>query len=180
VVNDPESRRQLSLYVPGNAAAELEAIRRVVDPVQSGLIPAHVTLCREDEIDRMSLADLEGSWSDGRLKPITLHFGRPEVFSGHGILLNCTAGQDEFQALREQVLGRTGIRTARPHITLAHPRNPKAPGNSLAVASGLRTSIPITFDAICLIEQIGGQPWQVLQSFALLGDDARSAGPTCP
>jgi 2'-5' RNA ligase len=163
-----ETRRQLSLYVPSNAAAELEAIRRIVDPVQSHLIPAHVTLCRDDEINHLSLPELRSLFSRGRLKPITLHFGRPEVFLGHGLLLSCIGGQNEFQALREQVLGRTGIRTPEPHITLAHPRNPKATGNSLAIASDLPAGLSITFDTICLIEQEGKEPWQLLQSFHLL------------
>jgi len=157
------------MYVPSSSAAELEAIRRIVDPVQSSLIPAHVTLCREDKISQISRTDLRGRLSNAKLKPITLQFGRPEVFSSHGILLNCIGGEDEFQALREHILGRIDIRTPKPHITLAHPRNPKAPGNSLAVASRLPASTSITFDTICLIEQEGTEPWQVLESFHLLG-----------
>ena len=161
-------RRQLTLFVPSNSSAELERVRRIVDPVQSGLIPAHVTLCREEEIGELSISGIAGRLSNERLKPITLHFGQPEVFSGHGILLSCVRGQDEFQALREHVLGSTDIKTPRPHITLAHPRNPKATGNSLAHASGLPTVTSITFDTVSLIEQKDREPWQVLQSFHLL------------
>jgi 2'-5' RNA ligase len=162
-----ELRRQLSLYVPSGSAAELEAVRRLVDPVQSRLIPAHVTLCREDEVGQLSVAELQSRLSNGKLKPITLQFGQSEAFSGHGILLSCTGGQDGFQALREHILGSASIRTPRPHITLAHPRNPKAPGNSLASASGLPASLSITFDTLCLIEQEGKEPWRLIQSFHL-------------
>ena len=74
----PTIRRQLSLYVPPDAARQLEAVRRVLDPVQSRLIPAHVTLCREDELARVSGPELESRLGDARLKPVTLHFGGPE------------------------------------------------------------------------------------------------------
>ena len=154
--------------MPSYSAAELESVRRIVDPVQSRLIPAHVTLCREDEISGLSPLTLRGRFSSVKLKAITLHFGGPEAFFGHGILLHCIGGQSEFQALREQILGSTEIRAPQPHITLAHPRNPQAPGSSLASASCLAAGTSITFDSICLIEQEGKEPWQLLQSFPLM------------
>lgn len=161
------ARRQLSLYVPGPAARELEAVRRVVDPVQAGVIPAHVTLCREDELEGLSLPELQSRLSSGRLRCVTLRFGRPQAFFGHGILLACVEGQGEFQKLREQVLGRTDIRTLEAHMTLAHPRNPRAAGNSLAAAAELPEGLSITFDTIRRIEQQAGRPWQVLEQFPL-------------
>lgn len=54
-------RSQLSLFVPpiigGDTRVDIEAIRCIVDPVQHRLIPAHVTLCREDELTGIVLAD---------------------------------------------------------------------------------------------------------------------------
>lgn len=164
-----ELRRQLSLFVPGNSAEELEAVRRIVDPVQSGLIPAHVTLCREDEIGQLSLSEIQARLSNPKLEPITLRFGQAEAFLGHGILLNCIGGLNEFQALREQILGSREIRAHQPHITLAHPRNPKAPGNSLSAISSLRLPISIQFDQVSVIEQEGRESWRSLQSFLLGG-----------
>ncbi|MEQ1633746.1 MAG: hypothetical protein ABL997_15305 [Planctomycetota bacterium] len=43
-------RTQLSLFVPPPHDVLVESVRAVVDPVQHALIPAHVTLCREDEL----------------------------------------------------------------------------------------------------------------------------------
>ncbi len=160
----PEIRRQLSLYVPGTSATELEAVRRIVDPVQSGLIPAHVTLCREDEIDALSSAELSRRLAGA--ERITLRFGEPEVFSSHGILLPCIGGTAEFQALRECILGSPAIRRQEAHITLAHPRNPKAPGNSLSAASRV-AGLSIPFDTVRLIEQEGRDAWRVLEAFEL-------------
>jgi len=164
-----KTRRQLSLYLPGDAGIELEAVRRILDPIQSRLIPAHVTLCREDEISRISESKVQDRLANPRLRPITLRFGRPEAFSGHGVLLSCIAGENEFRALREQLLGSREIRDPRPHITLAHPRNPKSPGNCLSNASRLPEVTSITFSTVRLIEQKGSEPWRLLQTFELPG-----------
>jgi 2'-5' RNA ligase len=158
-------RKQLSLYVPKDAAKDLEAVRNLVDPMQSSLIPAHITLCREDELE--DLSTLKHRLRHIPLKPLTLNFGKPEVFFGHGLLLNCLDGEDEFRALREYVLASKNIRNQQPHITLAHPRNPKALGNSLSNLSRLPEIIQITFPTIYLIEQEGNHPWQILERYEL-------------
>ncbi len=165
-----EIRRQLSLFVPPHTSTKLEELRSLLDPVQQSLIPAHVTLCREDE-----LADLSGDQLQERLrrawvKPLTLRFGRPEAFASHGILLHCVDGEQEFHQLRELLLGTTMARLHRPHITLAHPRNPRAPGNSLANTSRLPVDLVVTFDTVSWIEQVGHQPWKLLEVFSLVQD----------
>lgn len=160
-------RTQLSLYAPGPAAISIEEIRRVVDPVQFRLIPAHVTLCREDELT--DLPAVRARLLDNRFAPLTLRFGGVEVFDGHGLLLHCREGEAAFHALREAVLGTTGIRAHRPHITLAHPRNPKAAGNSYETATQLPNPLDITFSTVFLIEQTDGGPWNVLERFPLRG-----------
>lgn len=171
----PSLRRQLSLYVPGAAAAEIEAVRRVLDPVQSGLIPAHVTLCREEEFVRMSDAELLRRLAHRRHGPVSLQFGRPQEFSSHGILIPCIGGQAGFKELRAELLGDQASDTLKPHLTLAHPRNPKAPGNSLANAARLPEFLSIDFPTVFLIQQVETQPWKVLREFNLSRDvDGRS------
>ena len=160
--------RQLTLFVAGSAAVEVERVRTVVDPVQQRLIAAHVTLCREDEIDGLSTADMGSRIADASHGPLTLRFGRPEPFSWHGIVVHCVAGQSEFHALRQRILGTDDIATRTAHITLAHPRNPKAPGNSLAIAATLPDEMTFVFDAVSLIEQEDRSPWRVLEPFALV------------
>ena len=54
-------RRQLTLFLAGEMAAAVEAVRRVVDPEQYRLIPAHVTLCREEENASMTVRPDVGS-----------------------------------------------------------------------------------------------------------------------
>ena len=158
-------RKQLSMYIPNNAAKDIEEVRKVVDPIQSSLIPAHITLCREDEL--CDLSKLKDKLSNIRFKPLTLSFGNLEVFSGYGLRLNCIEGEEEFCFLRESLLGSKNIRNQKPHITLAHPRNPKSTGNSLGNTSKLPKIIKITFPTIYLIEQEESEPWQLLERYEL-------------
>jgi hypothetical protein len=160
-------RSQLSLFVPPNIGIDLEAIRRVVDPVQHGLIPAHVTLCREDELTGLGLEECAVLFAQVQHDPVTLRFGPPERFAEHGILPPCIGGTAGFQSLREVILGAGRARPHAPHLTLAHPRNPKAPGNDLHSAVTLRDGLSVTFDEVHLIEQEGGAPWIVRGTFRL-------------
>ncbi len=97
------ARQQLSLYVPDESAHDLEAVRRAVDPIQHGLIPAHLTLCREDEL--IAWPPTHARLRAIALPRVTLVFGRAERFSGHGMILRCLDGQSAFRALREHLLG---------------------------------------------------------------------------
>ena len=161
------TRLQLTLFVSGTAAEILESIRKSLDPVQFDLIPAHVTLCREDELEALGPAVIAQRLAAPEAKSITLAFGPPEAFSTHGILLPCTSGDEEFQALRRLVLGSVGARRLSPHITLAHPRNPKAPGNSLTAATSLVGGLTLSFRTVCRIQQEGAAAWQFLECIEL-------------
>ncbi|HYG10302.1 MAG TPA: 2'-5' RNA ligase family protein [Pyrinomonadaceae bacterium] len=153
------------MYVPPDAAREIEAVRRIVDPIQSRLIPAHVTLCREDELG--DLASIQTRLRRVPFEPLTLRFGKPVAFAGHGLLLECVEGEGRFRALREYLLASSRVRDQKPHITLAHPRNPRSAGNSLSNTSALPEVIEVTFPSIYLIEQERGKPWQLLEKYEL-------------
>ncbi len=162
-------RRQLTLFVSRDAARAIETVRARLDPVQHRLIPAHVTLCREDELARLG----EDGWRErlaaAAVAPITLTFGAPVPFAGHGVLLPCMAGAPEFHALRVQLLGDSDVRPHAPHLTLAHPRNLRAPHNVPGARAELTVPMVLTFTSVCLIEQCGDEPWQVLDTQALGG-----------
>jgi len=156
-MNADRVRDQLSLFVSGLEGERLNLLRQRLDPVQAALIPAHVTLCREDELARLPglRASLAGAAA------LTLEFGPPVRFEAHGILLPCTAGQAAFDALRRRVLGRSDIRHQAAHLTLAHPRNPKSPSNRLPVEA-LASGLVLTLSDLRWIRQVGSQPWQTL------------------
>jgi 2'-5' RNA ligase len=155
-------RRQLSLYVSEPEASRLEALRLVLDPVQQTLIPVHATLGREGEFGTRSDLEWRERVADLREPALRLAFGAAEPFQDHGILLHCVGGSEAFEALRARVLGPALLPLA-PHITLAHPRNPRAPGNSLAAArERLPERLELRFDSLNLIEQHDGGRWRVL------------------
>lgn len=161
-------RRQLSLYAlaDGHCAA-VEAVRACLDPLQHRLIPLHVTLCRDS--DMAYLDALRACLACLRQPRLDLHFGRPRAFSTHGILLPCIGGEAAFFDLRGRLLGGAMAERQTPHITLAHPRNPPCQGDALAIAQSLPPTLQLSFDRIHLIEQTGGDPWQVLATFPLAG-----------
>lgn len=152
-------RSQLTLFVPAPSSATVEALRLVLDPVQASLIAAHVTLCREDEIAGIpteSLLDRARAWPFGA---VTLTFGAPRRFMGHGVLLPCEAGDDRFQQLRRWLLRDDGARVHAAHLTMAHPRNPPAPGNRDEMLASLAGGRSFEFDAVALIRQEASTPW---------------------
>lgn len=152
-------RRQLTLFVTGAWAPGLDKLRRVLDPVQAALIAAHVTLCREDEIASSTPDDLFrrlASWSAG---PLTLVFGRPVRFNGHGVLLPCEQGCADFQRLRQWLLQPQTAREHAAHITLAHPRNPRSAGNTDAALAACPDLPSLQFGTLALIEQQGAGAW---------------------
>ena len=161
---------------------QLDALRATLDPVQHALIPAHVTFAREDELDALAAIDLAAALAamfadrtracePSRLAALTLTFDAAVSFDGHGILLPCVDGEADFHALRSEILtpaiAPEALRRPAAHVTLAHPRNPRAPGNSLASALRLATPLSLTFHEAQLIEQNGAAPWRVLATYPL-------------
>ena len=158
-------RRQLTLFVSPGAAPWLEPLRQQLDPLQFALIAAHVTLCREDEI-----VDLDFEALRDRLAgfgPLTLTFGPAQRFGLHGVLLPCIDGAAAYQHLRELVLGDRAIRKPEPHLTLAHPRNPRSPGNVDSLMVSHPAPLTLDFHAVALIEQRGAHPWITLNTLRM-------------
>lgn len=135
--------------------------------MQFSLIPAHVTLCREDELEGLDAATLNRRLSASQANPITLRFGAPASFGTHGILLPCVAGEPGFQGLRRSILGSGTVRRQAPHLTLAHPRNPRSSGNSLANAATLDAGTQIMFSAVSRITQAADSPWREVERVEL-------------
>jgi len=164
-------RRQLTLFVPHGAAPEIDGVRQRVDPVQRGLIAAHVTLCREDELADLCVLELSRRITRAAPAPLTLVFGPPVRFGGHGMLLPCIDGAAAFHGLRRTILGKTDIRTPEAHLTLAHPRNPLAPENVATAYAALPARIEIRFAEVALIEQRAAEPWVVCETLTLDGPE---------
>jgi 2'-5' RNA ligase len=161
------SRIQLTLFV-NDPSGVIEGLRAAYNPVQHGLIAAHVTLCREDELGtaesvmaRLRTADLGG--------PLTLRFGPVARFSdGKGAWLPPDGPQPGFDALRQAALGLSS--PARPfdaHITLLHPRNATCTDAIFAQLQAAKLPRQVVFDRVHLIRQQDGGIWELLGSRAL-------------
>ena len=133
-----------------------------LDPIQAALIPAHVTLCREDEIDHLDPDTLYRQIQTWQHGPLQLAFGPPQRFNGHGLLLPCTQGSAPFQGLRQWLLRNPQAREHHAHLTLAHPRNPQAPGNTDTTLATCPPALQLEFATVALIQQHGAAPWVVL------------------
>jgi len=161
-------RIQLTLFIPDQYAVAFEKVRKTYNPEQYKLIHAHVTLCREDELDQID--DVVLNLEQLQFECFAINLGAVERFSqGKGVLLPTIGDNEVFQKLRSTVL--KGIieqpRKHAPHITLMHPRN--ASCTDEIFESIQKNSFPqqITFDEISLIEQEIGEKWQILKTYKL-------------
>lgn len=150
-------RRQASLFLPDRF--RIEALRLRYNPVQARLIPAHVTLCREDEVTDWDAvhARLES------LLPfeITLSFGTP-VREQDFVYLPVRDGLADYHDFRCTILQKDA-RKQIPHVTLVHPRNGTCTDPIFAdISANISSPFQLTFREVTLIEQDDGRVWHVI------------------
>lgn len=162
-----KTRRQLTLFLPEATSIIIEKIRKQYNPVQYALIKAHLTLCREDEIE--NLDQVLHTLSQLQEPSFTMQFEGPTRFEqGMGVWMMAKDSKP-FNSLRKKVL-RSVIAEPReqiPHITLLHPRNGSCTDNIFTQICKETFPTYITFDQISLIEQVDGGKWELLQVFNL-------------
>jgi 2'-5' RNA ligase len=161
-------RIQLTLFVGENESEPIEQIRREFDPIQHAIIGAHVTLCREDELEQIEkvMRNIEAL----NAAPLSIEFGKVIRFSeGKGVLMPAVGENEGFQQLRQAIL--RGIieapRKHEPHITLMHPRNVSCTDDMFKHIETCVLPTRITFSKISFIEQEMGKKWHILHTFAL-------------
>ena len=161
-------RRQLTLFVDEKQSTAIESIRQKFNPLQYRLIRAHVTLCREDEIE--SIEKVLHNLSNQLLPSIAICFNAPTRFSdGKGVFLPAMDDSHSFKTLRNLLLqGITAApRNHEPHITLMHPRNSTCTDDIFQQIAKTILPTMITFEKISVIEQIDQEPWKIIQEFDL-------------
>lgn len=161
-------RRQLTLFVDENHSVVIEGIRQKFNPQQYRLIKAHVTLCREDEIE--PIETVLHNLTNLVMPKIAICFGGPTRFSdGKGVFLPAMDHLHTFKTLRNLIL--QGITAApgnnEPHITLMHPRNSTCTDNIFQQIAKTILPTMITFEKISLIEQVEQDPWKIIREFDL-------------
>lgn len=161
----PESRRmrrQLTLNVAPDQRAAVDRVRQRLDPKQYAIVPAHVTLCRDEELEPWPAIDRRLE----RLAPfsIRMQFGEPRRLADGCILLRPTHGMEPYQELRESILGASA-RHHGAHLTLLHPRNASAVECDLGRLTRELAGTEVTFRTVSLIEQQRDEPWRVLRNY---------------
>lgn len=159
-------RRQLTLFVEPKDAENIEKVRQEFNPRQFEIIKAHVTLCREDEIE--NLEKVKSNIISLTKMDINIEFKKIERFdNGKGLFLPATNDNDEFSNLRRQVLkGVIDIpRKQEAHITLMHPRNSNCTDSIFKQVETINLPTRLNFKKISIIEQKDGGQWKLLQEF---------------
>ena len=162
------TRKQLTLFV-SQANETIEKIRATYNPIQYALIPAHVTLCREDEIRELDKV-IENILSLKMDSSLSIGFGNAERFNEEkGLWLPAVGNLDSFNNLRKKIL--KGIidspRPALPHITLIHPRNGNCTDEIFNGIKKFQLPSSLIFDTVSLIEQQNSDKWKVLNEYKL-------------
>lgn len=161
-------RRQLSLFLPLTEGRQIDNLRKALNPVQYALIPAHVTLAREDEITELDNVKLISILEEA--KNVSISFDPIRTFSeGKGLMIPGSKQNRAFHQLRKHLLGKEGegVRRHRPHITIMHPRNSSCNEEIFNDVRKLALPTQISFEQVYLIEQINGGKWKVIEQFRL-------------
>jgi len=164
------TRRQLTLFIAEHNKA-IEHIRAQFNPIQHNLIAAHLTLCREDEIEPVEKV-IENIKSITRAEPLWLEFGPPERFeNGKGVFIPVKKSHTAFSEFRKTILKGLNEhpREHLPHITLMHPRNSTCTDTIWEHIQKQELPTELRFDTISLIEQRNGGRWAVIEQFSLVG-----------
>ena len=161
-------RKQLTLFIE-QSNETIEKIRKEFNPEQYGLISAHLTLCREDEIEQIDDI-IERIKSISLKKPIRIKFNEVKRFAnGKGVLIPASDKNTTFRELRMSVLGQTNlIKEQVPHITLIHPRNSTCCDEIFEEIKNQELPSELLFDKISLIEQKNGDKWKVIKEFNIV------------
>jgi 2'-5' RNA ligase len=161
-------RRQLTLFIsPQNE--NIERIRETFNPLQFNLIAAHVTLCREDEIEDMEkvVSNINTIQLNAALQ---IDFSAAVRFEeGKGVMIPASGENRAFNNLRKSILN-FGIapRNHKPHITLMHPRNATCTDTIFEEIQKIKLPTTLYFDKIFLIEQKLGGKWEILKEFLIV------------
>ncbi|MFB9053816.1 2'-5' RNA ligase family protein [Formosa undariae] len=163
-------RKRLTLFIE-KSSENIEKIRATYNPEQFHLIPCHITLCRENEIEPISKI-IERITSINLEKPLRIALNGPERFAnGRGVFLPTTNKNTEFKALRERILGIPLIREQQPHVTLMHPRNSTCTEAIFTEIKKQDLPTELFFNKISLIEQINNGKWKVVDEYAIVNNN---------
>ena len=161
-------RLHLTLFLDPMESMVIEYIRKRFNPEQFRLIPAHITLCRENELEDLTrikhvLETLDFEEFDLSLGEIR------EISAELGVWVTLLDPQGKVPQLREMILGGASPSAGNftPHITLMHPMNSKLNRQKVETIKEVELSGMIRISRISLIEQQEDQIWKTLEEYQL-------------
>ncbi len=167
----PSLRRQLTLFIAPHEAGAIESVRQKFNPRQFEIIKAHVTLCRENEIQNLEKVIANLLMIIRTQPPIVIELGKVTRFDhGKGLWLPAANGNKEFECLRNRVLSGLTDNPGKQdaHITLIHPRNATCTDDIFEQIEKVDLPTRLMFNRISLIEQENSGPWNTIQEFDLV------------
>jgi len=165
-------RRQLTLFLPEHEKHQVDAIRQWLDPRQHQIIAAHVTLCRETEIENW--AKVHAALKTASID-VSLTFGKPIRLEDGCIMLPVSGATESYDALRRTLLGNS-CKSHAPHITLLHPRHAQDRNDDLEMIARAITLSTMRFTEACVIEQVNGGVWKTVDVFGVSNVDNVGSG----
>jgi 2'-5' RNA ligase len=155
-------RRQLSLFLPEPERSAVDEVRRKYDRNQFDIIPAHVTLCGDDEIEPWSgVADALNSIKQVN---IVLSLGGATRLQDGCVLIPVAGSASSYDQVRRQILGER-YKPRTPHITLLHPRNSAGKAHLFSAMKEEVLPAFVRLNEIALIEQVDGGVWNVVERY---------------
>ena len=177
------TRRQLTLFLSMPTRGIIDQVRQRIDPVQFGRLPAHITLCYDDEIQDWDYVagSLDAFASEEIRFNFTVDGARVFEAEGKGIYLRITEQGGFYDLARSRLLATSSSarRQVGPHLTLLHPRHARDRTDGWTLVDSIAFPERISVQQISLIE-LRESRWTVLHTYGNKGAESRALQPTAP
>jgi 2'-5' RNA ligase len=162
------TRRQLTLFLSMPGKGIVDQVRQRADPVQFAKIPAHITLCYDDEIQDWDYvtACLEAFATEDIRFSFTVDGARVFEAEGKGIYLHITDQSGFYDLARSRLLATSSSvrRQVRPHLTLLHPRHARDSTDGWTLVDSIDFPERLSIQQISLIE-LRASKWTVVHTY---------------
>ena len=161
----------------------IDHVRQRMDPVQFAKIPAHVTLCYDDEIQDWNYVAgcFEALAPEGIRFNFTVEGARSFAAEGKGIYLGIAEQSGFYTLARSRLLATSSSarKQVRPHITLLHPKHARDGADGWTLVDSMGFPERILIHQISLIE-LRESAWTVVRVWGIKELDRPRADATIP
>src|SRR4051812_17093371 len=153
-----------TLFLPGDAAVEIEAMRRTWDPLHAASIAAHVTLAYPWEIANLdAMARAAAAAADAGL--IRLGLDGPRLVTPAGPLVVEAIDVDgTFARARLAGMGARAASRVEPHVTLVHPGTSDRAAEAWDALRDWRVGMTVALDTVS-VTAFDGERWRTVREY---------------